>query len=244
MGNHYFGDGAKDKKSSELVEKALDEALEGAGQTLKFSIMNAVVFTVTEYLLVKVVAGSASIFTYIKTARVINTVKRKVVNSFGSIPFVGRFAGEALTATTALAIGNQNERLAMAKMANSNMNSLTTAIGQERQTKTLQVSSQRNQVMQTLGLNTNSKGLKDTKKLEAYYHKMKTGTWTKSTIDKNLFLNVVPREYIGITFSWNSNFVTKLNSFTEYAKSTEGKLTNIAQTNLDLMTAHYLSKVQ
>ena len=64
LGNHYFGDGTKDVKSTDLVNKAFDEALEGAGQTLKFSIMNAVIYRVTEYAIVKVMAGSLAIFTY------------------------------------------------------------------------------------------------------------------------------------------------------------------------------------
>jgi len=244
MGNHYFGDGTKDAKSSDLVKKAFDEALEGAGQTLKFSIMNAVIYRVTEYALVKVMAGSVAIFTYIKTARIINTVKRKVVNSFGSIPFVGRFAGETLTATTALAIGNQNERLAMSSMANNNLNNLTSVLAQERQTATLQVSHQKKQVMNTLGLNHKAKGLRDNKKIEAYHYKMKSGTWVNNTMDKKLFLSVVPKEYVQEGFRFTNEFVSKLNTYTEYAKDTEDKLVNVAQTQLDTLTTHNLTKVK
>ncbi len=231
MGNCYFNDnktGTKDKTKCEgLVDKAFDEALEGAGQTLKFSIMTAVIYRVTEYAIVKLVAGSGAIFTYIKSGRVINTVKRKIENSLNGVPFVGKFLGSAVTTSTALAVGNQNERLAMSNMANNNMNNLTTVISQERQTATMQVSSQKKQIMSTLGLNHNSKGLNDNKKIEAYNYKMKTGTWTISKPDKNLFLSVVPREYIIANFNYNGAFVKKLNSFTEYARTTENDVVNL-----------------
>ena len=243
MGNHYFGDGTSDAKASTLVEDALDEALEGAGQTLKFTIMNAVIFRVTDYALVKVIAGSSVIYGYIKAGRVVNTVKRKMESAVSGIPFVGNAVGGALTVSTSLAVGNQNERLAMSNMANNNLNNLTTVLSNERQTATMQVSSQRKQLLDTLGLNNEAKGFSDNKKIEAYHHKMKTGTWSLNPIDKKLFISVVPKEYIGIKFRWDTSFVKSLNTFTEYAKSTENKLVNVAQTNLDLMTSNNMSKV-
>jgi len=244
MGNHYFGDGTSDANSTELVQSAFDEALEGAGQTLKFSIMNAVIFRVTEYAITKVLLGSSFIYTYIKSARLINTVKRSVQNGLGGIPLVGKFLGGALTTATALAVGNQNERLAMADMANNNINNLTTVIAQERQTATMQVSHQKKQVMSTLGLNHEAKGLRDNKKIEAYHYKMKTGTWTNTTEDKKLFQSVVPKEYIKDSFNFNTTFVQKLNEFTEYATDTENKLVNIAQTNLNIATTNNLASMK
>ncbi len=238
MGNHYFGDGAKDAKSSELVKQAFDEALEGAGQTLKFSIMNAVIYRVTEYALVKVMAGSTAIFAYIKGHRIIKHLKKE-----GRKKYRGNRGFKVINKGLKVLFGTQDERLKMAGMANNNINNLTTVLAQERQTATMQVSQQRKQVLSTLGLNHKAKGLNDNKKIEAYHYKMKSGTWVNNVSDKKLFLSVVPKEYVQDTFRFTQSFVDKLNSFTEYAKDSEDKLVNVAQTQVDIMTTHSLSKL-
>jgi len=231
MANCYFNDEKKqtNNQCEDIVDKAFNEALEGAGNTLKFTIMSAVIYRVSTYGMAKIVAGSAFIYSYIKAGRIINTIKRKVDSSLQGVPFVGKFLGSVITASTAIAVGNQNERLAMADMANNNINNVTQLVGQERQTASMQVSAQKRQVMQTLGLNHDAKGLNDAKKIEAYNYKMKTGTWNTTTQDKKLFLSVIPKEYITDGFSYNSSFVKKLNQFTEYAKTTEDNIVNLTQ---------------
>ncbi|MGK0256209.1 MAG: SLT domain-containing protein [Arcobacteraceae bacterium] len=242
LGNQYFGDG-KNAKDNNLVKAAFDEALEGAGQTLKFSIMNAAIFRSSAYILPKILGGSAAIFTYIKAGRIINSVKRSVSNGLGGIPLVGRFLGGAVKTSVEIAVGNQNERLAMANIASNNMDSYTTALGKEREIATHQVSAQKKQVMSTLGLNHKSKGLNDSKKIEAYHYKMKSGTWVNNSQDQRLFYAVVPKEYIQQGFKFTSSFVEKLNGFSEYARDTENQIVNVAQTNLDLMTTNNLSSI-
>ncbi len=244
LGNCTFGDGAKSAKCDGIVKAAFDEALEGAGQTLKFSIMNAAIYRATSYFLPKVLGGSAAIFLYIKGGRIINSVKRSVSNGLSGIPLVGKFLGGTVKTSVEIAVGNQNERLTMATMANKNIDSMTSAVTKEREIATLQVSQQKKQVMSTLGLNHKAKGLRDNKKIEAYHYKMKSGTWKNDAMDKKLFLSVVPKEYIQSTFNFNSTFVEKLNSFTEYAKDSEDKLVNVAQTHLDNMTTHHLTKLK
>jgi len=229
MGNCYFGDGKQSPKCDGMVKDAFDEALHGAGQMLKFSIMSAVIYRVSQFAIVRLVAGSTMIFGYIKAGRVVNTVKRKVNDAFGGIPIVGKFLGNALTTTTAIAVGNQNERLAMANIANNNIGNVTQLIGQERQTATMQADSQRKQLMTTLGINHNAKGLSDNKKIEAYNYKMKTGSWANTVDDKKLFLSVVPRQYIKQDFTYNVAFVAKLNSFTEYARTKENDIVNLTE---------------
>jgi len=227
LGNCTFGD-SKSEKCGDLVKDAFDEALEGAGQTLKFTIMSAAIYRTTEYILPKIIMGSTAIFTYIKSGRVINKI-RKAINETSVLGFkLGRVGSTSLGLATKLAIGNQDERLAMSSMANKNIDSMTTALGKEREIATMQVSAQKQQVMTTLGLNHEAKGLRDNKKIEAYHFKMKTGTWTKSVEDRKLFLSVVPKEYIKQNFNFNTAFVERLNTFTEYAHTTEDKITNLA----------------
>lgn len=244
IGSCYFGDGVKENpKCNNLVQSAFDEALEGAGQTLKFSIMNAVIFRTTEYAITKIIAGSGMIYLWIKKRRVVNAVKRAVSEGLGGIPLVGGFLSGAVKNATDIANGNQAENLAVAQMANNNLNNLTTVISQERQNQILMRSSQNKQVMSSLSLNHEAKGLRDSKKIEAYHYKMKTGTWTNTPEDKRLFYSVVPKEYIKEGFVFTSSFVDKLNSFREYAITTEGKLVNLSQSMLDQITANNLTKV-
>lgn len=132
----------------------------------------------------------------------------------------------------------------MAQMANDSANNITSVIGQERQNQIQMQSSQRKQMIDTLGLSSNKKNLRDTKKLEAYHYKMKSGTWANTVQDKNLFYSCVPKEYIKEGFNFNSTFVSKLNQFREYAISTEGEITNYAQVHLDSLTSNNITQVK
>jgi|GEM_PF-1741698 hypothetical protein len=213
-------------------DDVMKEALDGAYQTLQFTITSAVISTTTAYAMSKIVTVSGAIFTYVKSGRFINKIRKSV----SEIPIVGRAGATALGLATKLGIGNQNERLSMAKMANNNANSLVNTVAIERQTQTKMLDSKRKQMLTTMNMGTSDKNSRDSKKLEAYYHKMKTGSWTNTTIDKNLFLSVVPKEYVTQPFSFNSKFVSQLNSFVEFAKSSEGHLISLAQTHLDYIT--------
>jgi hypothetical protein len=229
LGNCTFGDSSSSKKCDGVVKDAFDEALEGAGNTLKFTIMSAAIYRTTTYIMPKIIIGSTAIFTYIKAGRYINKM-RKAINETSILGVkVGRVGSVSLGLLTKLTIGNQNERLAMSSMANKNVDSMTTALSKEREIATMQVSAQKRQVMSTLGLNHEAKGLRDNKKIEAYHFKMKTGTWAKTTDDKKLFYSVVPKEYIKTDFQFNTAFVDQLNSFTEYARTTENEIFNLAQ---------------
>lgn len=216
----------------------MDEALNGAYQTLQFSIMNSVILVVSEYAMSRVIAGSTFIFGYIKGHRVVNNLKKA-----GRKVYKGNSGAKLVKKGVKVLFGTQEERLAMSSMANSNMNNLTTVLSQERQTQTTMKSSKRKQMLDTLGLSSNDKELRDTKKLQSYNYKMKSGTWENTVIDKNLFLSCVPKEYVKQPFMFNTAFVTTLNKFKEFATSAEGNLVNLAQTHVDLMTSHNISKV-
>jgi hypothetical protein len=230
------------KECDSTVGSAFDTALEGSLQTLKFSITNAVIYRVTTYAMSKMVIGGGFILGYIKAGRIINTMRRKIKSAASGIPFYGRAIGELITVASKFSIGNQNERLKVAGMANDNLNNVTSMITDERRNAIMQTTHQREQVLKTLGLTNSFKNLDDGKKLSLYNTKMKTGTWTIG--DKALFKAVVPRKYQKKGFSFSPKFVKKLNEFSEYAKNTENKIVNLAQTHLDNATANHLSKLK
>jgi hypothetical protein len=242
IGNCYFGE----KKSivcKDIVDNAFKEALEGAGQTLKFSIMNAVIYKTTEYALVKLVSGGGLIYLWLKKRRVVNKIKKGVVSLVELIPFKGKALGKGLDSMISIANGDQAENLKTAGMVNDSLNNMTTVISRERQTATMQVSQQKNQVLKSLGLNSNAKGLNDKKALEIYHHKMRTGTWTVN--DKEVYTRIVPKKYWNKSgFSFSASFVNELNKFKEYAVSAEGDIMNLAQTQLDINTNNLLNRVK
>ena len=244
MGNCMFNDNKNSKKDcNNVVDIALKEAIEGASSTLKFSIMNAVIMKVSTYAMSKLVAGGGMMYLWIKKRRILNNAKNVAQSAVSWIPFVGKSGAKAVDSMMTLLNGNQAENLKMVGMANDSLNNVTAIIGQERQTAVMQKSYQRDQVMKTLKLNHNAKGLSDKKSIEAYHYKMKTGTWKSTTTDKKLFLSVVPKMYIKPSFVFNSVFVNELNQFKEYAISTEKKLVNLAQTQLDMNTNSMMNKL-
>ncbi len=224
-------------------DDAFAEALEGAKQTLKFSIMNAVIITVTEYAIGRLVVVSGLIYGYIKGTSAVKKVKNKASNLFSTLGKKGGFLFKPLKVLSDIALGSQEERLKMAGMANDTANNVTSLMATERQTQTMMSSKKHENMVQALGLNNKTKFSRDQKKLEAYHYKMKTGTWQNTAIDKNLFLSCVPKEYVKQPFNFSSSFVAELNSFKEYAIDSEGKLVNLSQTHLDLLTNNGLSKV-
>lgn len=239
IGNCYFG-GTTNQNCTNIVDNAFNEAIEGATQTLKYSIMHAVIFKVTEYAMTRLIAGGGILYAYIKSGGIISKVKNKLQGK----KFPGKSGLGRVGNYLGVLNGSKDERLKLAGMANDSLNTLPTVIAQERQVLSFQKSEQRKQLMTTLGLNQKSKGLNDQKKIEAYNYKMKTGTWEVTSNDKKLFETVVPKMYRSQDFSFNLAFVQKLNTYSEYAITTENKLVNLAQTHLDLMTAHNIAKAK
>jgi hypothetical protein len=232
-----------DPKKLDGVDSALDEALEGALQTLKFSIMNQVSLVVTEYAMTKLILVGGYIVAYVKAGRVSKIMKSsasKIFNKFGK---KGRAIGSALGFIGKSAVGDQNERIALSSMANDTANNITNIVATERQTQFQKESYKRNSLDNALNLDKDLNLQTYQKNLEQYNIKMKTGTWKADINDKKLFMSCVPTNYTS-SLVWNLNFINKLNQFTEFAKDSENKITNLAQTHLDLLTTHNISKVK
>jgi len=224
-------------------DDAFDEAFEGAKQTLKFSIMNAVIFSVTEYAIGRLAFVSGAIYSYIKGTSAVTKAKSKARGLFSSLGRKGGFLFKPLKVVTDVLIGSQDERLAMAQMANDSANNITNLVSTERQTQTMMKSQQHDSMVKTLGMTNDTKFSRDSKKLTAYNYKMKTGTWQNNQQDKNLFLSCVPKEYIKQPFIFNTTFVNELNSLREFAVSAEGKLMSLSQTHVDILSSHNISKI-
>jgi hypothetical protein len=225
------------------VDKAFDEALDGALQTLKFSIMNQVSMVVTEYAMTKLILVGGYIVAYVKAGRVSKVLKSSATKVFNKFGRKGKAIGNALGFIGKTAIGDQNERIALSSMANDTANNITSLVATERQTQFQKESYKRNSIDNAMHLDKDLNSQTYQKNLEQYHVKMKTGTWKVDVSDKKLFMACVPSSYTK-SLTWNLNFVNKLNQFSEFAKDSEDKITNLAQTHLDILATHNISKVK
>lgn len=230
---------------NQLNEKADDcqyEALSSALSTFKFGVMNAVIIVVTEYVLSKLILGAGLIFAYIKTARVLSKAKDFIKGKFQS-KSKGSAVGNMLTTVLDVSTGVQDERLAISKMANDNLNNLMTIVTTERGNISNYKFYQRKQFNDLLNLGT-SKGRKAFDRANSsFQYKMQTGTWLNTVEDKRIFEKATGVEVkLSGNSTWSS-LVEKLNSFAPFAKDLEGKIINLAQVQLNELTARNIKRV-
>lgn len=224
-------------------DSILLEALESGLNTFQFATMNAVINVVEEYVIVKVLASSATIFAYIKGTSIASSLRNKtqgVLTKFGK---VGGAVGKFVKGAFGVVIGTQEERLIMAQMANSNVNNITSIIAQERQNQTMMRVGRRKHFDTVLSHSQKGKMVNDDKKINLFLHKMKSGTWKNSKIDKKLYEQATGFDFDTSPVLYNKNFVQKINNLSEYAKDVEGNTINWAQSHLDYVTALGQTKV-
>jgi hypothetical protein len=216
-------------------DSKLDEALEGALDTLKMGIMNTTIVLVTEYAITKTGAILTGIYVYIKGRRFIQSLKDGILNN----PVLKRtplgFVGSTVvgTATNAV-IGNQKETLALAGMVNNSANNLVGAIGQERQNQILlqgqKIKRVENAKSKMYGIRNKSRE----KNMELYMLKFDKGMWKNTQKDKKLYFDCTGQN--ADTVSFNQEYVNKLNSYANIVTTAGGQIFSHAKLTLDLLT--------
>ncbi|MDY0327556.1 MAG: hypothetical protein RBR07_04830 [Arcobacteraceae bacterium] len=222
-------------------DKCHYEALSSALSTFKFGVMNAVIMMITEYTLKKMGVGAVMIWSYLKGGRALSKAKDFVTSKL-SHKSKGRAVGRMLNNVTSIANGTQEERIALAKMANDNLNNLMTNVHQEKQTQTSYEGIKRDSFHSLLDLGTKKGREGFQKNNQAFLFKMQTGTWITTSDDKKLFEKAtgVKVQETGQS-SW-SNLVQTLNKYAPVAKDYNDNLVNLAQTNLNLLTTMNLQR--
>lgn len=230
---------------NQLNEKADDcqyEALQSALSTFKFGVMNAVIIVVTEYVLTKLIVGAGLIFAYLKSGRILSKAKDFISRKFQT-KSKGAAVGNMISNVVNVATGAQDERIAISKMANDNLNNLMTIVTTERGNVSNYKFYQRKQFNDLLNLGT-TKGRKSFDRANStFQYKMQTGTWLNTVDDKRIFEKATGVE---VKLSGNSTWsalVEKLNSFAPFAKDVEGKIINLAQVQLNELTARNIKRL-
>lgn len=215
-------------------DSILDEAIDGALSTLQFGIMNVVIITVTEYALAKSVLILGTIFTFIKSRRVVKGIissASNIIQKFGPLGYV---ASKSIDSVSNVLVANQNETLAMAKMANSSSNNIISAIGQERQNQILIKGQKLRRIDNTKSNIYTTRNQSRSKNMDLYIHKFETGTWRDTKADKKLYFDCTGQDTKTVPF--NSVFITTLNSYSNYVKTAQGEIFNNTKATLDLLT--------
>lgn len=225
----------KDALGLDPDNSKIDEALEGALTTLQYGLMNMVIILVTEYALTKSAFILGSIFTYIKTRRILKNMTNFITNSpiLKRNP-VGYVAGTVLNKASDIMIANQTETLALAKMANSSSNNIISAVGQERQN---QILLQGQKLKRHDNAKSNIYGVRNKsreKNMDLFLHKFEKGLWKNTQKDKKLYFDCVGQN--ADTVSFTSDYVNKLNSYSSLVTTATGQIFNNAKATLDLLT--------
>ena len=228
-----------------LNEQADDcqfEALSGASSTFKFGVMNAVIIVLTEYVLSKMILSAGAIFAYIKTGRILSKAK-EFIKSKLIFKSKGSGVGNMISNVMNVANGSQNERLAIATMANDNINNLMSIVTAERANISNYEFGKRKQFNDLLNLGTNKGRKSFDRSISVFQYKMATGSWLNNGDDKRVFEKVTGQLISQTGNSSWSSLVEKLNSFAPYAKDLEGKLVNLAQVQLNELTARNIKRL-
>lgn len=236
-----YDEGAKVFKKTESFlgldpeNSKVDAAIESALTTAQYGTMNLVTVLVTEYALTKSIFVLTSIFTYIKTRRMI----KAMIDTFTNLPIlkknpVGFVASSVIGKASDVLVANQTETLALAKMANSSSNNIISAVGQERQNQIMlqgqklkRVDNLKNNIYQTRG---NSRF----KNMELFIHKFNTASWKNTAKDKKLYYDCTGQDDKVVPF--NSDFVDKINSYANVVTTAKGEIFSNAKATLDLLT--------
>lgn len=240
--NKLFAPLKESIKSEE--DSIVAEALESGINTLQFATMNAVINLVQEYAIAKLFLSSKAIYLYIKGSTATKKLKNKVSSLSTKFGKYGGALGKFVQGGLGIVIGTQEERLAIANMANNNVNNVTNLIAMERQNQSYIRGSKVKHFDSMLNTTQRAKINNDGYNLAAFTHKMKTGSWVYNSKDKKLYEDSTGVDFSKSTLVYNQSFVNKLNSFSEYAKDIDGQILNLAQTHIDYINTTGKSRVK
>lgn len=227
--NQIFSPTVKKLNESDSL---VDNALGGAVSTLQFGMMNMVIQSVTEYAITKVSFVGGAIFVFLKTTNVAKKVKGLISGGLGAIPFVGKGLGKMVDSVGSFVA---KDRELISKMAMDTSNNMTTVISQERQNQIMVKQSKYQKIDRTLQNAVNMRGQGRAKQFQYFAHKTKTGTWNKTAYNKKLYEECTGQKFGENGLLWNADFIKRLNSFSEFATTAEGKILNQTKATVDLI---------
>lgn len=224
-------------------DSVLDEALSGALMSFKFQVMNNVTVVVSQYVTAKSIVVATALVGYVRTGSLTKKM-RNLSKGIENVPLVGKVGSRVLRFGIDAIVGDQNERIAIAKMGNDSINNLTTIISRERHTQTVMQAERMKNLNSQVSNSQKFVGEKFEQKRALFNSKLKSGTWEYNNDDKKLYQDVTGYNFATKSLAFNKEFVDKLNSVADVAKDVEGNIINQAQAFIDYITTVGYSKVK
>lgn len=129
------------------------------------------------------------------------------------------------------------ERIEVVKLAHNKINHLENKIDKYKDTR-LAVE---NKMISLGATSTQIKGVMSQDNFNLYTHKLKSSTWTNTVNDKRLFEKITGQKVAEMPISW-TDLVTQLNSLSEFAKDTEGRMFNLTEALLKVLNRATVTK--
>jgi len=206
-------------------DNVFNDALASALSTLQYGIASSVLMYIQNQVVPYLYKRATVYYTYLIAGKVTRAIAKKVKSSKS---FRAKKLGIGLLSDTTV------HRIEKAKIANDMITHLDNTQLKYHQ---IQNDTKNSITKSTLGAKFSDKD----KYVHLYTQKTRTGTWTKSNEDKELYIKAVGQLPAGA--SW-SKMVDKLNTYSEFAVSLEDKILNLAQVQLDTLTAEKIRKLK
>lgn len=199
-------------------DSEFDEAMQSFINTLSMGLTLYAYSKIMDFFFERGVKIAGALWTYIVAGAMKKKALEKLKNS--------NFKGKKLLRTASMILGSDRtaERIEVAKMVQSNVNSFDNHKFhfQNQQSKI-------DSKLDNLSLSTsNLKNSVESSILTRFTHKSLTGTWANTNLDRKLY-----QKATGVTLaetgsgSW-ANLHLELNKYNEFAKTVDGEITNLA----------------
>ena len=213
------------KKNFEGSDSAFDEAMQSAVMTLQMGVSMYAVNAVTSRLVPALLKRAELLFTYFIGGKIAKGVSGRMKKF--------KYAKNVSKALNIFTDSDDN-RARVLGSASDLVSHLDRMELQERKI----ANDSRIGMEKTF---TGAKTTYDQKALTLYTEKTKTGTWLKSKQDRKVYEKATGAP-LPAGVSW-SKMVEKLNSFQEFAKTSENEIVNLAQIEFDRMVADGKSRI-
>ena len=130
------------------------------------------------------------------------------------------------------------ERIEVAKLANSNIDSIQKEMQNIKNNK-MQIE---NKMISIGATSAQLKNVSSVEDLNLYQYKTKTSTWQDTAKDKKLFEKITGEKISSSSGLTWSNLVEQLNKYSDFAKDTEDNVYNLTQAILRLISRSYTAK--
>lgn len=211
------------KKITDLVVKKDDGTLTILDEVLNnLKTQTIMGFSMYAYMLVvpyiELMATQLTLsWSYIVSGKLkqkIQNLKTKNIKGKKALNFLGAVIGSDKTA----------ERIEVVKLAHNKIHHLENKIDKEKKNRMYA-----DKRLLSLGAtSTQIKAIASQDNFNLYSYKLKSSTWQQTATDKRLFEKITGNKVAEMPISW-ADLVVQLNSLSEFAKDTEGKIFNLTE---------------